>query len=93
MKTFLKILLIVAAVLLTLKLVPVIFGLGVSLIVIVALAAVVGLGAAGVLICIGLALVAALSPIWLPVLAIVGIVALCKKARGPTGSGDQWLRG
>lgn len=76
MKTFLKILLAAVLLVIAIKLSPVIF-----------LAALVGLVAAAVLGSIGLSLVAlliavllafavALSPIWIPVLVIVGLVRL-----------------
>jgi hypothetical protein len=90
MKTFLIILLavvgtVVVAHLLPLAFAPVIFVLGVLLliggllaggaaaIVAAVLAVLVGLLAGG------LALVAVLAPIWIPVLAIVGLVALIKR--------------
>jgi hypothetical protein len=80
MKTVLKVLLIVLGSLLVLKQLPIVFGLGIGLLAVLAVAAVVGLGAAGVLICIALGFVAVFSPLWLPVLALVGLVALWKKA-------------
>jgi hypothetical protein len=79
MKTFLKVLIVLLVALLALKLLPVLLGLGIALIAVLALAAVLGLGAAGVLLGLALGLVALLSPIWLPVLAIVGLVALWEK--------------
>lgn len=79
MKTFVKVLLVGLVTLLALKLLPVILGLGIGLIVLLALAAALGLGAVGILLGLALGLVALLSPIWLPVLAIVGLVVLWKK--------------
>ena len=80
MKTFIKILVIAALLIVAIKLSPVIF-----------VAAFVGLIAAAVLGAIGVSLVVALasvllafavalSPIWIPVLAIVGLVSLFRKA-------------
>ncbi|MFZ5496292.1 MAG: hypothetical protein ACOZE5_13290 [Verrucomicrobiota bacterium] len=76
MKTFLKILLVAALLVIAIKLSPVLF-----------VGAIVGLIAAAVLGSIGLSLVAAflavvlalavaLSPIWIPVLMIIGLVKL-----------------
>jgi hypothetical protein len=76
MKTFLKILLVAAVLIVAIKLSPVIF-----------VGAIVGLLAAAVLGSIGLSLVAlfiavllaltvALAPIWIPVLCIIGLVKL-----------------
>lgn len=76
MKTFLKVLLIAALLVIAIKLSPLLF-----------LGAIIGLIAAAVLGSIGLSLVAALvavllaltvalSPIWIPVLCIIGLVKL-----------------
>ena len=76
MKTFLKVLLIAALLIIAIKLSPLLF-----------LGAIIGLIAAAVLGSIGLSLVAALvavllavtvalSPIWIPVLCIIGLVKL-----------------
>jgi hypothetical protein len=76
MKTFLKVLLIAALLIVAIKLSPVIF-----------IGAIVGLIAAAVLGTIGISLVAllaavllalavALSPIWIPVLCVIGLVKL-----------------
>lgn len=76
MKTFLKILLVAALLVIAIKLSPLLF-----------VGAIVGLIAAAVLGSIGLSLVAAfvavmlalavaLSPIWIPVLGIIGLVKL-----------------
>lgn len=94
MKTFLKVLLGVAVCFVAihffpLLLVPVIFGVAVTLI--VGSALVGGLAAllattlsllAGLLVVMLVAL-AVLSPIWLPILAIVGLISLCRKSQPP----------
>ena len=80
MKTFLKILLILVAALLVLKLLPLIFGLAIGLIVMVAIAGALGLSAVGVFLCFAITLVAVLAPIWIPVLVIMGLVALWRKS-------------
>lgn len=84
MNTFLKVLLILIAAVLLVKLLPLAFGLAVFLGVVIAIAAIVGLGAAGVVICVALGLVILLSPVWLPVLAVVGLIALWKKLSNKT---------
>jgi len=45
----------------------------------VAIVALVGLSLAAGLLCAGFVLALLLSPIWLPVLALVGLIALIKK--------------
>jgi len=83
MKTFLKVLLIAALLIVAIKLSPVIF-----------IGALVGLFAAAVLGAVGLSLVAALvavllaftlalSPIWIPVLVVIGLVSLFRKNSNP----------
>ncbi len=79
MKTFLKVLLMAAILIIAIKFSPVIF-----------IGAIVGLVAAGILGVVGISLVAALlavlvafavalSPIWIPVLVIMGLVGLFRK--------------
>lgn len=86
MKTFLKIALIVLLVLVAIKLSPLIL-----------LAAFAGLLVAGVLGALGLSLMAGvlatallvaavLSPVWVPVLLVVGAVSLWRKARRPVAA-------
>jgi hypothetical protein len=83
MNTFLKILLVAVALIAAIKLSPVLF-----------VAAVLGLLAAVVLGAVGLSLVAAflavivaltvaLSPIWIPVLVVLGLISLFKKSSPP----------
>jgi hypothetical protein len=79
MKTFLKVLLIAALLIVAIKLSPVIF-----------IGALLGLFAAAVLGAVGISLVAvllavllaftlALSPIWIPILVVMGLVSLFRK--------------
>lgn len=81
MKTFLKILLAAVLLIIAIKVSPILF-----------LAALVGLFAAGVLGVVGVSLVVAflavalafavaLSPIWIPVLIVIGLVALFKGSK------------
>lgn len=90
MKPFFKILLVVAVVLLAFKLlpvllVPVILGIVLTLIVGSVLAAGVaaltfaGLSTFGALAAVTLVTAAVLSPIWMPVLAVIGLVSLCRR--------------
>jgi hypothetical protein len=84
MKTFLKIVLVVVLTVVALKLSP-----------LLALGALIGLAAAGVLGAVGLSLVGvllavaialavALSPIWVPVLIVTGLVSLFRSPRQST---------
>ena len=92
MKTALKILLGVVLALVAIKLLPILLfpiGIGlVALLVVVAVALAVvlavagaGFAAAGVILGVAVALLAALSPVWVPVLAVVGLIALCRRSR------------
>ncbi len=79
MKTFLKVLLLVVAAIVAVKLLPVALAIGFVLMAPVALLAILGVSVAGALVGAALVVTAVLSPIWLPVLAVVGIVALCRR--------------
>jgi len=79
MKAFLKILLLVVACIVAVKLLPVTLALGVGLAAVVGVVVVLGFSALAVLVCGALALAAVLAPIWLPVLLLVGIIALVKR--------------
>ena len=83
MKTFLKVLLIAALLIVAIKLSPVIF-----------IGALLGLLAAAVLGAIGISLVAgllavlialtvALAPIWIPVLVVMGLISLFRRKEPP----------
>jgi len=79
MNTFLKILLVVALSILALKFLPVIFvGAFVGLILAAILGA-LGLSLVALLLVVGIALALALSPIWIPVLIVMGAISLFKK--------------
>jgi hypothetical protein len=92
MKTGLKIFLVLIAALLVLKLLPVILVMGGFSLVGVLLVAGLIVAALGVLVLLGvsvsvavlvvaLAVAVALSPIWVPVLAVIGLIFLLKKAK------------
>lgn len=84
MNTFLKVLLILVAVVVAIKLLPVALALICVLAAGVGLLALIGVSLAAGLLCAGLLLAVALSPIWLPVLALVGLIALIKKSGAKT---------
>jgi len=79
MKTFLKVLLVTALLIVAIKLSPVIFlGALVGLLVAAVLGA-VGLSLLAALVAVAVALAVALSPVWIPVLVVLGVISLCKK--------------
>jgi len=92
MKTGLKIFLVLIAALLVLKLLPVILVMGgfslaglvvVGGLLVAALGVLVLLGVSGsvAVLAVALAVAVALSPIWVPVLAVIGLIFLLKKAK------------
>jgi hypothetical protein len=83
MKTFLKIVLIVALLLVAIKLSPVIFVLTLIGLLAAAMLGAVGFSLLIALFCVVLAVAAALAPIWIPVLLIMGVIALFKKLNEP----------
>lgn len=79
-KTFLKVLLLVIVALIAIKLLPLTIGLGFVLgLLLVGLAAVGVSLVAGVSV-VALALAAVLAPIWVPILLLVGLIALIRRA-------------
>jgi ABC-type transport system involved in cytochrome c biogenesis permease component len=80
MKTFIKILLIAALLIVAIKLSPVIFVAAFVGLFVAAVLGAVGVSLIVALAAVLLAFAVALSPIWIPVLAIVGIVSLFRKA-------------
>lgn len=79
MKTFLKILLIAVLALLALKLTPV-FAVGAFIgLIVAAVLSAVGLSLVAALVAVALAFAMALSPIWIPVLVVLGAISLFKK--------------
>ena len=92
MKTGFKIFLVLIAALLVLKLLPVILVMGgfslaglvvVGGLLVAALGVLVMLGVSvsAVVLAVALAVAVALSPIWVPVLAVIGLIFLLKKAK------------
>lgn len=86
MKTFLKVVLLVIAAVIAVKLLPLTLGLGILLGVSIVGLAAVGVSALALILGLGVVLVAVLSPIWIPVLAIVGLVALVKRSGRPSAT-------
>ena len=85
MKTFLKVLLLLVLAIVAVKLLPITLAAGfVAGLVLVALA-VLGLSVvAGILTLVGVAAVV-LAPVWIPVLALIGLIALVKRMRRTPG--------
>lgn len=92
MKTGLKIFLVLIAALLVLKLLPVILVMGgfslaglvvVGGLLVAALGVLVllGVSVSAAVLAVALAVAVALSPIWVPVLAVIGLIFLLKKAK------------
>lgn len=79
MKTLLKILLAAALLLIAIKLSPILFIGALIGLFVAGVLGVVGLSLVVALLAVALAFALALSPIWVPVLAIVGLVALFKR--------------
>lgn len=79
MKTFLKILLVAVLLVLAIKFSPVLFVLGVAGLIAAVVLGAVGLSLLAALVAVLLAFALALSPIWIPVLAVIGLVSLFKR--------------
>lgn len=79
MKTFLKILLAAALLLIAIKLSPILFIGALIGLFVAGVLGVVGLSLVVALLAVALAFALALSPIWVPVLVIVGLVSLFKR--------------
>ena len=79
MKTFLKVLLIAALLIVAIKLSPVIFVGALLGLFAAAVLGAVGVSLLAVLLAVLIAFVVALSPIWIPILVILGLVSLFKK--------------
>lgn len=79
MKTFLKVLLIAALLVVAIKLGPVIFAGAVLGLLAAAVLGAVGLSLLAVLVGVLIAFALALSPIWIPVLAVMGLISLFRR--------------
>jgi hypothetical protein len=76
MKTFLKVLLVAVLLIVALKFSPLIFIAGLLGLVAAAVLGTVGLSLLAVLLAVAIGFTLALSPIWLPVLVVIGLVKL-----------------
>jgi hypothetical protein len=81
MKTFLKVLLIAALLVLAIKLSPVLFFLAIAGLAAAGLLGVMGVSLAAALLAVLTALVFVLAPIWIPVLIVFGLVHLIRRDR------------
>jgi len=86
MNTVVKILLVVLVLLVAIKLSPIIFMLTLVGLLAATFLGAIGLSMLAVFAAVVLTLAVALSPIWIPVLLIVGLVSLFKKANRPSQS-------
>jgi hydrogenase/urease accessory protein HupE len=79
MKPFLKVLLLVVAALIAIKLLPLTVAVGCLVALLLAGLAFVGVSVLALVVGLGIVIAAVLAPIWVPVLAVVGIIALIKR--------------
>jgi hypothetical protein len=79
MKTFLWVMLILVGVVLAVKLLPLALALVGLAGGAIATVIVVGLSVVAVLVCVGILLALLFSPLWLPALMVVGLIALIKR--------------
>ena len=79
MKTFFKVLLLAVLLLIAIKLSPVIFIAAQLGLLGAAVLGVVGISLLAVLLAVVVALTVALSPIWIPVLVVMGMISLFRK--------------
>ena len=79
MKSALKIFLLVIVCLIAVKLLPVTLALGAGLAAMIAVVVALGASAVAVLLVAALVVTALLSPLWFPVLLLVGIIALIRR--------------
>jgi hypothetical protein len=86
MNTLVKVLLALVAAVIAIKLAGVILALGILAALPIGVVILALCGSAAVLLCIGLALVAGTAPIWVPLLACLGIVSLYRKSHRTSGA-------
>jgi len=79
MKTFLKVLLMAVILILAIKFSPVLFIAAFAGLFVAALLGAVGISLVAALVAVVLALAIALSPIWITVLAVMGLISLFRK--------------
>lgn len=87
MKTLLKVVLLVVLAVVALKLLPLTFALGCVLALAVLALVAVGVSIVGALLAAVLVVTVATSPIWVPILALVGLITLFRRGNGrPAGA-------
>lgn len=79
MKTFLKILLVAALLIVAIKVSPLVFVAALIGLLVAAVLGAIGLSLVTALLAVVIALAAALAPIWIPVLLIMGVISLFKR--------------
>lgn len=80
MNTFLKVLLLAVLLVVAIKFSPVLFVAALAGLIVAALLGAVGITLIAGLLAVVLALAVALSPIWIPVLVVLGLVSLFRKS-------------
>ena len=80
MKTFFKVLLVAVVLVVAIKLSPVIFLGALAGVFAATVLGAVGLSLVAALVAVIFALTVALSPLWIPVLAVLGLISLSKKS-------------
>lgn len=86
MKTFLKVLLLVIIALIAIKLLPLTIGLGFAAGLLLVGLVVAGLSLIAGVAVLALVLGAVLAPVWIPVLLLVGLIALIRRATRRNGA-------
>lgn len=80
MKTFVKVLLLAALLIVAIKFSPVLFLGAIAGLIAAAVLGVVGISLIAALLAVVLALAVALSPVWVPVLVVLGLISLFRKS-------------
>ena len=80
MKSFFKVLLLVIVALIAIKLLPLTIGLGFAAGVLLVALLIGGLSLVASIVALGAAVAAVLAPVWIPVLLLIGFIALVKRA-------------
>ena len=80
MKTFVKVLLLAALLIVAIKFSPVLFLGAIAGLIVAAVLGAVGISLLAALLAVVLALAVALSPIWIPVLLVLGLISLFRKS-------------
>lgn len=79
MNTFLKVLLVAALLIVAIKFSPVIFVGAIAGLIVAAVLGAVGISLVAALCAVMLAVAVALSPLWIPVLVVLGLISLFRK--------------